>query len=92
MSALSERDETADICLDTDGKSEPDTELRDHELVPLNDDWRDYVAREVTPFVPDAWVDQTYRDDRDGEIGRVGMRSTSTGIYTNTFRLAHWRR
>ena len=72
LSALSERDETADICLDADGKPEPDTELRDHELVPLNEDWRDYVAREVTPFVPDAWVDQTYRDDRDGEIGRVG--------------------
>ena len=30
------------------------------------------MAREVTPFVPDAWVDQTYRDERDGEIGRVG--------------------
>ena len=72
LSALSERDETADRCLDAHGKPEPDTELRDHELVPLNDDWRDYVAREVTPFVPDAWVDQTHRDDRDGEIGRVG--------------------
>jgi type I restriction enzyme M protein len=72
LSALSERDETADICLDADGKPEPDTELRDHELVPLNEGWRDYVAREVTPFVPDAWVDENYRDDRDGEIGRVG--------------------
>ena len=30
------------------------------------------MAREVTPFVHDAWVDQTYRDERDGEIGRVG--------------------
>jgi type I restriction enzyme M protein len=72
LSALSERDETADICLDADGKPEADTELRDHELVPLNEGWREYVAREVTPFVPDAWVDQTYRDDRDGEIGRAG--------------------
>jgi type I restriction enzyme M protein len=72
LSAFSERDETADICLDADGKPEPDTELRDHELVPLNEGWRDYVAREVTPFVPDAWVDQTYRDDLDDEIGRVG--------------------
>jgi type I restriction enzyme M protein len=69
---LSERDENADICLDVDGKPEPDTELRDHELVPLNEDWSNYVAREVTPFVPDAWVDESYRDDRDGETGRVG--------------------
>jgi type I restriction enzyme M protein len=72
LSALSERDETADICLDADGKPEADTELRDFELVPLKEAWSDYVAREVTPFVPDAWVDRTYRDDRDGEIGRVG--------------------
>jgi type I restriction enzyme M protein len=26
----------------------------------------------VTPFVPDAWVDQTYRDDHDKKVGRVG--------------------
>jgi type I restriction enzyme M protein len=72
LSALSERDETADLCLDADGKPEPDSELRDHELVPLTENWRDYVAREVAPFVPDAWVDESYRDDRDGETGRVG--------------------
>ena len=72
LSVLSGRDLEADICLDSDGKPEPDTELRDFELVPLKEDWSDYVAREVTPFVPDAWVDQSYRDDRDGEIGRVG--------------------
>ncbi len=30
------------------------------------------MAREVTPFVPDAWVDESYRDARDGEVGRVG--------------------
>lgn len=72
LSALSERDEDADICTDAKGNPEPDTELRDHELVPLSEDWRDYLAREVTPFVPDAWVDETYKDARDGEIGRVG--------------------
>ena len=72
MSALSERDENADICADKDGNPEPDTELRDHELVPLNEDWREYIAREVTPFVPDAWVDESHRDGRDGEVGRVG--------------------
>ena len=26
--------------------------------------------------MPDAWVDETYRDDRDGEIGRVGYEIT----------------
>ena len=72
LSALSERDEDADICTDTKGNPEPDTELRDHELVPLTEDWREYMAREVTPFVPDAWVDESHKDTRDGEIGRVG--------------------
>lgn len=72
LSALSERDEDADICTDSQGNPEPDTELRDHELVPLKENWQDYVTREVTPFVPDAWVDEAYRDAHDGEIGRVG--------------------
>jgi type I restriction enzyme M protein len=72
LSAFSERDETADICRDSTGKPEPDTELRDFELVPLKEDWEGYVAREVTPFVSDAWVDQSYRDEKDGKVGRVG--------------------
>lgn len=73
LSALSERDENADICCDSDGQPEPDPELRDHELVPLKRDWRDFVAREVSPFVTDAWVDQNYRDARDRQVGRVGF-------------------
>lgn len=35
LEALSERDETANICTDSKGKPEPDTTLRDSELVPL---------------------------------------------------------
>ena len=72
MAALSERDDEADICLGTDGKPEADTDLRDHELVPLSEDWRDYMKREVLPFVPDAWVDQSHTDARDKQVGRVG--------------------
>jgi len=72
LSALSERDEEADICADKHGNPEPDTGLRDHELVPLKETWKDYVAREVKPFVPDAWVDESHRDARDGQVGRIG--------------------
>ena len=39
------------------GNPEPDTELRDTETVPLSDDIDAYIAREVLPHVPDAWVD-----------------------------------
>jgi type I restriction enzyme M protein len=72
LSALCERDERGEICRDTAGDPEPDTELRDHELVPLIEPWAEYFAREVTPFVPDAWVDQDHRDKADGKVGRVG--------------------
>lgn len=70
--AIGAPDEDAAICLDKDGKPEPDPQLRDFEQVPLDEDWQDYVAREVTPFVPDAWVDEAYRDDKDKGVGRVG--------------------
>lgn len=72
LTVMSFRDEEADICRDGDGKAEPDSELRDFELVPLKEDWESYMAREVTPFAPDAWVDQAYRDEKDGKVGRVG--------------------
>jgi type I restriction enzyme M protein len=58
LSALSERDETADICRDSKGNPEPDPELRDYENVPLKEDIHEYFEREVKPFVPDAWIDE----------------------------------
>ncbi|MCZ4296636.1 type I restriction-modification system subunit M [Henriciella marina] len=71
-SALGEQDESAEICMDAKGQPEADTSLRDHELVPPGERWQDYIAREVTPFVADAWVDEGYTDAQDGEVGRVG--------------------
>ncbi len=59
MTALSERDETADVCTDSKGRPEPDAELRDNENVPLKEDIQTYFAREVLPHVPDAWIDET---------------------------------
>jgi type I restriction enzyme M protein len=59
LAALSERDETAEICLDAKGNPEPDTGLRDTENVPLTEDIETYFAREVLPHVPDAWIDHT---------------------------------
>ncbi len=59
LSALSERDETADVCLDKDGNPEPDPELRDTENVPLKQDIHEYFQREVLPHVPDAWIDES---------------------------------
>ena len=35
-------------------------------------DIHEYFAREVTPHVPLAWIDESKRDDKDGGIGTVG--------------------
>ena len=72
IGAMSVRDEEVEPELDKDGNPVADTSLRDHELVPLKDDWQEYFSREVEPFVPDAWVDTSHRDASDGEVGRVG--------------------
>jgi type I restriction enzyme M protein len=72
LSALSERDETAAVCRDEEGHPEPDPELRDTESVPLSESVKAFFEREVAPHVPDAWIDTSKRDPRDGEIGLVG--------------------
>ncbi len=59
LKALSESDETAAVCTDKNGSPEPDPELRDYENVPLKEDVSGYMAREVLPHVPDAWVDES---------------------------------
>lgn len=59
LNALSERDESADICRDSQGSLEPDSGLRDYENVPLKEDIRTYFEREVLPHVPDAWIDES---------------------------------
>lgn len=84
LSALSERDEKAEICRDKDGNPEPDPELRDTESIPLPDDAdpvdksdiprsvQDFFNREVKPHVPDAWIDTNRRDEKDGKVGMIG--------------------
>lgn len=59
LNVMSQRDESAEICLDTDGNAEPDAELRDYENVPLKEDIHAYFDREVRPHVPDAWIDES---------------------------------
>ena len=72
LSALSAQDEKAAICRDTDGHPEPDPELRDSESVPLAEGIEDFFKREVLPHVPDAWIDTSKCDLKDGRVGIVG--------------------
>jgi type I restriction enzyme M protein len=57
LMALGERDGTAEVCTNKKGEPEPDPQLRDYENVPLEEEIEEYMAREVLPHVPDAWVD-----------------------------------
>jgi len=72
LNALSERDPEADICM-VKGQPEADAGLRDNENVPLGESVYDYFEREVKPHVPDAWIDESKRDEQDGEVGVVGF-------------------
>jgi type I restriction enzyme M protein len=59
LEASTGRDEEASPVTDKKGQPEPDPDLRDYENVPLTDDVGEYMKREVLPFVPDAWIDES---------------------------------
>jgi type I restriction enzyme M protein len=73
---LAEQDENAETCLFEAGKNkgqpEPNPDLRDNENIPLKESVQAYFKREVLPHVPDAWIDETKVDSKDGEVGIVG--------------------
>lgn len=81
IDALSERDEQAEICVDKDGKPEADSELRDYENVPWGVDIGAYFEKEVKPYVPDAWINESVRDQKDGKVGKVGYEIPFTRYF-----------
>ncbi|GIA57895.1 type I restriction-modification system subunit M [Vibrio paracholerae] len=68
---LGEHDDEAEVCK-SKGQIEANPDLRDNENVPLTETVADYFAREVLPHVPDAWIDESKTDPKDGEVGIVG--------------------
>ncbi|USL33997.1 type I restriction-modification system subunit M [Priestia megaterium] len=59
LAGLSEKDETADVCMKNKTDAEPDADLRDTENVPLKEDIYEYFESEVIPHVSDAWIDDS---------------------------------
>ncbi len=49
-----------------------DPDLRDTENVPLKENIYEYFEREVRPHVPEAWINEEIRDEKDGNVGKVG--------------------
>ncbi len=55
--AVGVRDAEGEVQTLKGGVTEPDSELRDYEHVPLEENVEEYLQREVLPHVPDAWID-----------------------------------
>ncbi|QBQ54336.1 type I restriction-modification system subunit M [Nitrosococcus wardiae] len=72
ISAFGHKDPEAEPVTDVKGDVVPDTDLTDYENVPFLENIRDYFAREVLPHVPDAYIDESFTDDKDKRLGRVG--------------------
>lgn len=70
--AFGVRDPDGEPVVDAESRPLPDPSLTDYENVPLLDNIEDYFAREVHPHVPDAWIDESYTDERDKGVGVVG--------------------
>lgn len=54
------------------GQKPYDPDLRDTENIPLTESIAAYMKREVLPHVPDAFVNEDVKDEKDGQVGKVG--------------------
>ena len=78
---MSEQDDTADVITDSKSNPEADSSLRDTENVPLGQDVTEYFEREVTPYIPNAWINTKVTDHKDGEVGKVGYEIPFTRYF-----------
>lgn len=72
MASVGIKDPDAQPMKDEKGNVMADPDLRENENVPLGQDIHEYFAKEVLPHVPDAWIDESKKDDKDGLVGIVG--------------------
>ena len=72
MSNVGIKDPDAQPMKDEKGNVMADPDLRENENVPLNQDIHEYFAKKVLPHVPDAWIDESKKDEKDGKVGIVG--------------------
>ncbi|MCF1457255.1 MAG: type I restriction-modification system subunit M [Shewanella sp.] len=72
INAFGHKDPDGEAVLDSKGEFVPDTDLTDYENVPYLESINDYFAREVLPHAEDAYIDNTFIDERDKKLGRVG--------------------
>ena len=53
------KDEKGNVVLDKKGRKQPNTELRDSEIIPFKQDIEEYMQKNVYPFNSDAYIDES---------------------------------
>lgn len=81
--ALMVKDPEGEIVLDSKGNIVPDNTLNDTESIPFGKDIEEYFSEEVVPHVPDAFIDDSVRDEKDGEVGVVGYEINFNRYFYN---------
>ena len=61
-----QRDENGEVVRDKKGRPVADKDLNDTENIPLTESVGDYMAREVYPYAPDAWIEP--RKQKKGQL------------------------
>ena len=80
IGAFGVRDPEGDVVMH-EGEPVADNDLTDYENVPLQQDVDDFFACEVLSEVPDAYIDRSYRDEIDKEVGVVGFEINFTRYF-----------
>ena len=63
------------IVRDKNGKIIADPDLKDTENIPFDMSFDAYMEKEVLPYAPETWIDESVRDEgplQDGKVGVVG--------------------
>lgn len=62
---------------DKKGNVVPDPDLRDTEDIPWDVDFDEYMTKNVLPYAPDAWIDESVTDKNNLSDGKVGIVGTN---------------
>jgi type I restriction enzyme M protein len=51
------------------------------ERIPFGTDIYEYFEKEVKPYLPEAWIDETVTDHKDGKVGKIGYEIPFTRFF-----------
>lgn len=83
ISIFGVKDSLYEPVTDKNGEVVPDPELKDTEDIPWGMDSAEYMAKEVLPFAPDAWIDESVTDT--GNLSDHGVGVVGTNISFNKY-------